>query len=1379
MKTFLNSISKSVIVSVLALSTFISSGQSFDCTSNLYQVVDGNHLKVLIPSTGVYESVGVSSLTYNGAGFNSEDGYIYGIGSGTTLVKVNNTGEATNLGAISNFSALSYSGDFDLEGNWYSFKKKGSNWIMNKVDVSQLPAVANEIAITELEGVTSPSSTADMAFNAVTNKFYGMSSGVMMEFDPFNETVKAIADYSSQTDGGGFGAAWSDEDGNTYFFNNGSGKIYRAAFNEQGEILSFAFISTSEPNGSNDGMGCALAQAPVFPEICDNGLDDDGDGLVDCEDPDCTASEKCGVSGVIYGSTYACTESLATYHTFFTNNSTLTNTVTITEQLPNGFVFVQDSLSFDAGGSSSFTFQPVDGDKGTLKWGPITLNGKETVKISYDVVINEGADAGAQFNQVTAELDREGTKVYPISLSTEVLIGDCPTPNTYTCEPAFYQVYKKKGKNQPNVFGKLDPITGDYDAIAIASDFANGLGYDINSGLVYGASGNRFVQLDQDGIVIDQGIRFNKKVYRGDINQNSEWYGVDGSDMVKIDVSGTPRVIATYAGQGLQGWDIAYNNDGHFYSVHNTSLYQFNTETNTKNFIAELSGSSIPTSGGYGAQWTGSDDYLYISHNKTGKIIRVDVITGEARVVSLSTDGLSLNDGFSCPTEIPVVFEFDYGDNNRLPQSRILAYRQDISFDDVPDFSTFWFGNTVNYDLSDPANANADGDLDDGLTLSTEIDNGTLSAVIGLNTNIEGTAHYLIGVDWDDNGTFDEVLNESTPMSTARTIIKDINVPDGYEGGFINLRIIISEDELSNSNISGEVLLMGEVEDYRYDITLPCTGAGCEVTTGTNGGLESNGSLANAIAKRNYSRVKNNNKSYLRANQMPIADFKTARIAGQSATNYFPEEGYVGTEEARVSTPEDLIEITNAESVFALDYYLEERRVAASLFLSTADQVYNHSKNVCDRLNGKSIEEARVVNLDGIRVVYAKIKNESGAVEYSAWFSAKDNGSDYEVFSLWNVDNYPAGKYLNFQAWSSSPAQVFHILKYALAELRSEKELSGNKATQQLPGVFVKSGQYQNGQLVLSIINNNHASTIEVDANLRTTEHADLENRLFPISLTGAVEEEIIVNTGYLFDAGISVRVDGEEAFDALYLADGAWGTDFNSALSTVESFEVEQVESAPEQGEYLIERNFTLSAQSSDVINIFRNVKAGEKTLNILAYSSISFDIQNNTPIEVVLVEKGLDAWEDRLKVTIPVHETISNVVLDMRKFDVEGVEEIQTIVFSYLNNSGEAEKVEFSVSNLTFGNQTVLGTQTELIEAINFSVYPNPTTDYIKVNSSDLTTNGALTIVDLSGKVVLTKEIKATDLNTKIDLLLSTGMYQVVFKTSNSLSSQLLKVE
>ncbi|MEE9438275.1 MAG: DUF11 domain-containing protein [Saprospiraceae bacterium] len=42
-------------------------------------------------------------------------------------------------------------------------------------------------------------------------------------------------------------------------------------------------------------MGC-----PPVPEICDNNMDDDGDGLVDCMDPDCSSFYLCNPNIVIY-----------------------------------------------------------------------------------------------------------------------------------------------------------------------------------------------------------------------------------------------------------------------------------------------------------------------------------------------------------------------------------------------------------------------------------------------------------------------------------------------------------------------------------------------------------------------------------------------------------------------------------------------------------------------------------------------------------------------------------------------------------------------------------------------------------------------------------------------------------------------------------------------------------------------------------------------------------------------------------------------------------------------------------------------------------------------------------------------------------------------
>lgn len=1345
---------------------YSADAQSFECNSNLYQVVNGNELKVLDPSSGIYESIGTSSIKYNGAGFNYEDGFIYGISSGSSLIRVGNSGEASIVGSISGFSALSYSGDFDLSGNWYSFKKKNSTWIMNKVDVSASTLVAEESTLTLLSGKGTPTNTADITFNAVTGKFYGMTSGLLIEYDIDAKTVQVIGDYSSVAESEGYGAAWSDQSGKSYFFNNNTGNIYRAEFGEEGSVLSFAFVATSEPNGSNDGMGCSLAEAPTFPEICDNGIDDDGDGLTDCEDPDCYGKEACGVSSTIFSSTFACEQSIATYHVFYTNNSTITNTLTLTETLPSGFVFLQDTLEFDAGGSSDLSVFPQEGDTGTVMWGTITLEGKETVRISYDVSISNEVNYGNNNNSIIASLGNANTSLFPSSLSTTIAVGTCPEPEVYTCEPAFYQVYKKRGKNQPNMYGRLNPLTGDYDPIAVASDYANGLGYDINTGLVYGASGRRFIQLDQEGLVIDQDISFNKNVYRGDVNENSEWYGVDGSDIVKIDISGAPYIAATYVGQGLPGWDIAFNKDGHFYSIHNQSLYQFNTETNTKSVIANLSGIDLPSSGGYGAQWTGSDGYLYASHNKTGKILRINVETGESRTVSYSIDGLSKNDGFSCPTEIPVVFEFDYSDNSRLPLSRVLAYRQDLSNDGIPDFSMLWFGNTVNFDTSNPSNEDANGDSDDGFSLDTEIVDGALSTAIGFNSNFEGQAYCLIGIDWNDDGNFDEVTLETPFLSTATTMMQTIATPDSFNGGNINVRIIITEEPIDESNISGDIIGMGEVEDYRFLITEPCTGPNCEVSTGNNGGLESNGSLARAIAKRSYNRQKNNSKLHLKSNQMDLQSLKRARTSQKGLERFFPETGMRGNEVSTVSSPEDLISLTNAQDVFAADYYANDRRVAAGLVLKTEGDVYNHSKNVCDRLNGKSIQDVYLANIDGARVIIAEIQKD-GITEFSGWFAAKNTQSNYEIHSYWNVDTYPEGDYLNFQVWSSSTTQVVYLLKNVLSQLKSEKETTAADL-QPLPSIIVKSGAYEEGQLTLSILNQNATSSANVDINFRRSENSSFENNSFPISLNGENEQELVIETGYLFDAGISISVDNIEGFDALYLADGAWGTDYDVDQSSIEQFEIVKEQRTKETDIYFVERGFSLEGSSSDVINVFRNLKAGNAALDISSYTTLSFEIQNSHPIEVSLVPESLTNWEDRLTSTIPAHEISEMVSLRIEDFvnrnDYEDLK-IKTIVFSYQNQSGTLENIQINAQSTAFGDaQLTLATEDEL--DLNTRVYPNPATDYI--NASFYLENldkYTISLINLNGKVVrkiegqasgeVTVELQRSTLNNGIYLL------------------------
>ncbi len=559
--------------------------------------------------------------------------------------------------------------------------------------------------------------------------------------------------------------------------------------------------------------GSLLSPFPV--EICGDGIDNDGDGNADCIDADCDNITPCqDIGGVIFATDQSGPSGVVAYQVFLTNNSTTTANFSISETLPIGFAFSQDTVDFEGAGSYSKTIYPNENEIINLQWGTITLPAGETVRLAYEVIVGSGVPNGSYANKI----ELIGADLTAGFLSTLVNIDSDLTenPSTYVCEPAFYQVYKRSGNNQPNVYGKLDPVTGDYDQIAIASDFANGLGFDTNTGLVFGASGNKFIQLDADGIVIDLGIRFPKNCFKGDMHPNGYWYGTVGSDMYKVNPS-VPEIVDIHYGQGLTGWDFAYNIDDNFYAVHKTKLYKFDTSTNNSSFVGDITGDNLPNSG-YGGQWTGSDGFLYGSNNSTGKIVRVDVESLEARVVSTATGGLSKNDGFSCPMDIPAVYEFDYGDNSALPDVRILTYYQDIGNDGVPDYTTVFLGSTVDYDETDPKNANADGDNDDGFSITEVVNQGSIEASLLLNSNASLTAFYVIGIDWDDDGVFDDVILGNRSVNGLTNTFVTLAIPEDFTGGQVNARAVVSETPLTVSAISGDQIVMGEVEDLLLNV---------------------------------------------------------------------------------------------------------------------------------------------------------------------------------------------------------------------------------------------------------------------------------------------------------------------------------------------------------------------------------------------------------------------------------------------------------------------------------------------------------------------------------------------------------------------------------
>ena len=62
-----------------------------------------------------------------------------------------------------------------------------------------------------------------------------------------------------------------------------------------------------------------------------------------------------------------------------------------------------------------------------------------------------------------------------------------------------------------------------------------------------------------------------------------------------------------------------------------------------------------------------------------------------------------------------------------------------------------------------------------------------------------------------------------------------------------------------------------------------------------------------------------------------------------------------------------------------------------------------------------------------------------------------------ELFSFWNIDQYPVGDYQNFQIWGSSFSQVFSIANYILDKHSEKNGLISTVEKDVIPNVFVKS----------------------------------------------------------------------------------------------------------------------------------------------------------------------------------------------------------------------------------------------------------------------------------------------------------------------------------
>ena len=515
------------------------------------------------------------------------------------------------------------------------------------------------------------------------------------------------------------------------------------------------------------------------------------------------------------------------------------------------------------------------------------------------------------------------------------------------------------------------------------------------------------------------------------------------------------------------------------------------------------------------------------------------------------------------------------------------------------------------------------------------------------------------------------------------------------------------------------------------------------VTSGNTGGLESNGDLATLVSRRKLNRLKKQDPNGLKTLQKSMLMKRGANPQGLD--RYMPSTGKFGTEEPRYSTPSDLIGVTNAQEVVSVDYYSEEDRVAAILATATDDGVYDHSKVICDRLNGSSLQEVRSVRVRGHQVISSKIKRENDILEYTVSFSVKLGDQENELFSYWNIGQYPAGDYNNFQIWGNSFSQVFNLANHIIDTLTTEKALISTTNDEVLPDVYVQSGFYDQGKLYLNIVNRVGAQETYFTGNVKTTEVANHSTFDTTIPLNGDVYQQVVVDTGSLFDIGFSLATDTTPAIDALYLADGPWGLDYLENEVVIDQFDIELSETEIDADSYQVERNPKISGSIRETMNLFRHLKAGELMVDVTGLEQISFEYNSSLSMEVILVTDLDIPWENRLRKTIPAATAQTLYSIPFSEFlDASGnpmnFDNLRSVVFSISGDYSSFKPFELQLSDVSLEKSSIIE---EIATTQKLQNYPNPFTDHTKILLTQSAESVQLRVFDLSGRMILSQDV------------------------------------
>ena len=866
----------------------------------------------------------------------------------------------------------------------------------------------------------------------------------------------------------------------------------------------------------------------------------------------------------------------------------------------------------------------------------------------------------------------------------------------------------------------------------------------------------------------------------------TEFYQVHSNQyLVSLDpVSGTYTNLANISGATAVNGAQFNPVDGHVYAPSTIDgehvlgmLYEDGSVVSTG---LDLPGSGIFYVGAIDAAGT-----MYVTN--AGDIYSIDLGSENLEVVNTGVSGVGVAD-FSLDITNGLFYGID--GNSRLkvfdPYSlQVASYNLGGSINnETGGFGAAWSCN----DGSFFAYNNSSGkiySIDTQTLTSTFVLNatGNLSINDGFNCVLAPPpfeTNCTNGIDDDGDGLIDCNDPDCVASNECTIEICDNGIDDDGDGW-----IDCSDTECYNLSFCLEICDNG-IDDNGNGL-IDSDDPQCSTSSGVTGGLESNRRLSDKIAKRNFSiRVLHQEE----VNQKLRGDIPFASNAVRSdrdIASYIPQELY----DAYVaeSTPLDLIDITNATDVAAADYYIEDQRIASVLGIYSEEGVYEHSKYICDRLDGSRLLDISYLFAKGGNFISYELLNKYGQAEYAVSFSAHlVEGQGFEIENHWNLHKYNSEKnYYNFQVWSSSYVELIILLEDILGKMDQSEGITSIVNTE-IPTTFVMYGNYENGALALQVRNKNQEAQLEFSAAIRRHENGEIEQLEQSVPLSGAAQETILLETGHLYDLGASLNFENSPS-DEIFLADGMWGVDAQDENGIVDYFETAEDARLSTSEEYQIERSIEISGTVKNYINVFRSLDAKFKPYNVNQYNSLVLSATGNRDIEVTIVKSSIDKWEEQFRTTIELNDI--ERVHDLHKSQFRSsaysdlsFDDVTSIVFSVVGDGNRLSEFEFSISEVSFMNVNSTS-NTNVNTGGDFSLGPNPVYDILNIEIDNIWSNNYdLTITNLVGVVVSRQELSLTTSKSieQVDVShLTQGCYFVcmVDKSGSKRTGKFVKVD